>query len=93
MHEFRYDTKWLKYPEVRPLSLSMPVDDAKLAYTGEVVEAFFENLLPDSADIRRRLQRRFSVQNNSAFDLLAEIGRDCVGAIQLLPDGETPWEI
>jgi len=93
IHEFRYDTKWLEYPEVRPLSLSMPVSDGKLAYTGEVVEAFFENLLPDSADIRRRLQRRFSVEKNSAFDLLAEIGRDCVGAIQLMPDREPPREV
>ena len=93
MHEFRYDTKWLEYPEVRPLSLSMPLVNAESTYTGEVVEAFFENLLPDSADIRRRLQRRFSVEKDSAFDLLAEIGRDCVGAIQLLSDGESPREI
>lgn len=54
VHEFRYDATWLEYPEVRPLSLSMPIVDTEFSYTGPVVEAFFENLLPDSADIRRR---------------------------------------
>jgi len=93
IHEFRYDTSWLDFSEVRPLSLSMPIINAEYAYTGPVVEAFFENLLPDSVDIRRRLQRRFSVQTDSAFDLLAEIGRDCVGAIQLLPEGKSPQDI
>ena len=93
IHEFRYDKSWLDFSEVRPLSLSMPIVNAEYAYTGPVVEAFFENLLPDSVDIRRRLQRRFSVQTDSAFDLLAEIGRDCVGAIQLLPEGKSPQDI
>lgn len=93
IHEFRYDASWLDFSEVRPLSLSMPIINAEYAYTGPVVEAFFENLLPDSVDIRRRLQRRFSVQTDSAFDLLAEIGRDCVGAIQLLPEGKSPQDI
>jgi serine/threonine-protein kinase HipA len=93
LHEFRYDAGWLDYPDVRPISLSMPLADPEISYTGSVAESFFENLLPDSADIRRRLQARFSARTNSAFDLLAEIGRDCVGAIQLLPDGEFPQNI
>ena len=93
LHEFRYDAGWLDYPDVRPISLSMPLADPEISYTGPVAESFFENLLPDSADIRRRLQARFSARTNSAFDLLAEIGRDCVGAIQLLPDGEIPQNI
>lgn len=93
VHEFHYEATWLEYPEVRPLSLSMPLVDTGIAYKGAVVEAFFENLLPDSVDIRRRLQRRFAVGTDSAFDLLSEIGRDCVGAIQILPEEESPYGI
>lgn len=51
----------------------------------DVVQPFFENLLPDSAELRRRIMTRFGADTTSAFDLLEEIGRDCVGAIQLLP--------
>jgi len=35
----------------------------------------------------------FSAQSASPFDLLAEIGRDCVGAIQVLPMDKTPNDI
>ncbi len=42
----------------------------------------FENLLPDSKDIRERLARRFKTGSTDAFELLAEIGpglRGCAG--------------
>ena len=92
-HEFRYATSWLDFPDARPISLSMPLAPEADPYAGAVVEAYFENLLPDSVDIRRRIQRRFAAESGSAFDLLVEIGRDCVGAIQLLPEGEEPLGI
>ena len=40
----------------------------------------------DSDDIRRRLASRFRTASTGAFDLLQVIGRDCVGAVQLLPE-------
>lgn len=92
-HEFRYVASWLNSPAVRPLSLSMPLRPAETPYRDSRVEAFFDNLLPDSHDIRRRLQARFGTASTNAFDLLAEIGRDCVGAIQLLPEGTEPQEL
>ncbi|HAK44420.1 MAG TPA: hypothetical protein DCO79_00645 [Spirochaeta sp.] len=49
-----------------------------------------DNLLPDSVIIRNRIQRRFGVPSQQAFDLLSEIGRDCIGAVQLLPEGQVP---
>jgi serine/threonine-protein kinase HipA len=90
LHAFRYAESWLGSPAARPISLSMPLRDARAPYTGAVVEAFFDNLLPDSQAIRQRIQARFGTASNRAFDLLAEIGRDCVGAIQLLPDEQMP---
>jgi serine/threonine-protein kinase HipA len=84
--EFRYASEWLMSGQARPISLSMPLKPAE--YRGELVTAYFDNLLPDSRRIRERLGRRFGVSSARPFDLLAEIGRDCVGAIQLLPDDE-----
>ena len=89
-HEFEYAESWFSSEFARPLSLSMPLRPDRLGYGGEVVSFFFENLLPDSLDIRRRIQTQFRTATDSAFDLLFETGRDCAGAIQLLPVGEAP---
>ena len=88
-HQLHYDETWLASSLGRPLSLSLPLRPASAPYQGERVRNFFENLLPDNDHIRQRLARRFST-GTDAFRLLAEIGRDCVGALQILPDGETP---
>jgi serine/threonine-protein kinase HipA len=89
IHEFRYDERWLISADARPLSLSMPLQPSDAPYRNGLVEGFFDNLLPDAAEIRRRIRNRFDAASTSAFDLLTEIGRDCVGAVQLLPlDGE-----
>jgi serine/threonine-protein kinase HipA len=82
--EFSYIPKWLTADGARPISLSMPLRPTE--YKGEAVTAYFDNLLPDSRRIRERIQRHFGASSSGAFDLLAEIGRDCVGAIQLLPE-------
>jgi len=89
-HSFRYDSGWLTNPLGRPLSLSLPTEHGTDPLTGPRVEAFFDNLLPDSLAIRKRLAQRFGTGVN-AIQLLEQIGRDCVGAIQLLPlDMEPP---
>jgi len=91
--EFQYAASWRDSPESRPLSLSLPITGALTPLTGAVVEAYFENLLPDNESIRRRLQSRFHTESTNAFELLAHIGRDCVGAVQILPSDETPADI
>ena len=88
--EFVYDPAWLNSPRFRPLSLSLPVGLGTPALRGEVVEQWFANLLPDNDAILRRLQRRFSLRGISAFELLEAVGRDCAGAVQLLPPEEEP---
>ena len=57
---------------------------------GTPVEHYFNNLLPDSSRIRERLRRRFGTPSTRAADLLVAIGRDCVGALQLMPAGTQP---
>ena len=89
-HAFAYEESWLVSPASRPLSLSMPLQPAAIPYRDDVVESFFDNLLPDSREIRRRIQARFHTASTRAFDLLTEIGRDCVGAVQLLPMDHAP---
>lgn len=88
--EFSYGEDWLRAEQGRSLSLSMPLGER--VYTGDTVENFFDNLLPDSQPIRNRIQARFGASSNRCFDLLWHVGRDCVGALQLTPD-EAPPEV
>ena len=88
--ELQYEKSWVDSEEGRPLSLSLPFTLDNLPIKGRAVEFYFDNLLPDSAAIRNRLKARFNTETRDAFDLLAAIGRDCVGAVQLLSPGATP---
>lgn len=87
---FTYAETWLHSAQFRPLSLSLPAGFGGALLSGNAVESWFDNLLPDSEVIRYRAQARFQAASTSAFDLLAAIGRDCAGAVQLLPMGEEP---
>lgn len=89
-HLLQYDPTWVDSPAGRVLSLSLPFTPGNVAHRGDAVANYFDNLLPDSDAIRSRIRSRFATASTEAFDLLTAIGRDCVGAVQLLPDGETP---
>jgi serine/threonine-protein kinase HipA len=84
--EFSYDARWVESKEARPLSLSLPINLDGQPLKGEKVDFFFDNLLPDTDGIRQRIRSRYGTRSASAFDLLEAIGRDCVGALQLLPE-------
>ena len=50
---FQYDSSWLDWEFVMPVSLSLPL--RKQAYSGAPVVAVFDNLLPDNDDLRRKI--------------------------------------
>lgn len=83
---FEYDRDWVNSSKSIPLSLSLPL--TVKTYSGDVVINYFDNLLPDNDGIRKALAQRMSLNNQEVFDLLAAIGRDCVGAVQLIPSDE-----
>lgn len=86
--EFRYDESWLDNPHAYPVSLSLPLRED--AYHGEPVIAVFDNLLPDSDALRRRVAEKVGADGADAYSLLAAIGKDCVGALQFLTEKEEP---
>ena len=88
---FSYTTQWLERSDAFPVSLSLPLRATR--FTGERVSAVFENLLPDSKPIRTRVAERVGAAGTDAYSMLAEIGRDCVGALQFLPDGVEPGSL
>lgn len=90
-HSFQYSDLWLKIPGSRPISLSMPL--RKRPYVGDEVYNFFDNLLPDSPEIRQRIVARYHANSTQPFDLLAKIGQDSVGALQLIPGDALPSDV
>lgn len=91
--ELQYDAGWLTSARGRPLSLSLPFNLNNEPLKGDNVAHYFEGLLPDSDAIRKRVAGRFKTGSTKAFDLLGAIGRDCVGALQLLPEGQAPTDV
>lgn len=90
-NRFRYSPTWLQHPAAVPVSLSMPLSPE--AVVGDRVWNFFDNLLPDNADIRRRLQARLGAASARPFDLLTAMGGDCVGALQIHPASSAPPDV
>lgn len=82
--DFRYDPLWLEWEHALPVSFSLPLREDP--YTGAAVIAVFDNLLPDNEKIRRRMAERLGAEGADAYSLLAAAGRDCVGALQFLPE-------
>lgn len=85
---FLYSEQWLEWENAFAISQSLPLQ--KNAYSGDAVTAVFDNLLPDNTAIRGRIAERMGAKGRDAYSLLEAIGRDCVGAMQFLVDGDVP---
>lgn len=86
--DFQYHESWLGWEHTFPVSSSLPLREDR--YIGDPVIAVFDNLLPDREDVRRRIAARSGANGIDPYSLLAAIGRDCVGALQFLPEGVDP---
>ncbi|MCY1203933.1 Serine/threonine-protein kinase toxin HipA [compost metagenome] len=91
--ELQYDKDWMASAAGRPLSLSLPFGIDTSPLKGERVRNYFDNLLPDNDNIRRRLATKYQTASTDPFDLLEAIGRDCVGAVQLLKEDDAPQNV
>ena len=81
---FDYAHAWLDWEFAIPVSRSMPLVDRP--FTGLAVRAVFDNLLPDDDRIRARIAAKVGADGTDAFSMLSALGRDCVGALQFLPE-------
>lgn len=86
--DFQYAKDWLDWESTFPVSLSLPLREDR--YIGAPVINVFDNLLPDSDAIRKRVAERVGAGGTDAYSLLTALGRDCVGALQFIPDGVDP---
>jgi len=76
---FRYSDSWLQSKFARAISISIPLTEQE--YSGEALNAYFDNLLPDSPDVRKTIVDRLGAKSTKPFDLLQTVGKDCIGAL------------
>ncbi|BBB61958.1 hypothetical protein UNDKW_3685 [Undibacterium sp. KW1] len=89
-HQFEYAESWIKSAAARPLSLSLPITAGQSILRGPAVKNYFDNLLPDNKKIRQRISHRYQLASTNVPDLLEALGRDCIGAVQILPPDVKP---
>ncbi|MCY3769730.1 MAG: type II toxin-antitoxin system HipA family toxin [Gammaproteobacteria bacterium] len=87
---FRYDPDWLSSDKAFSISVSMPLTDR--TWSGEGVTSYFDGLLPDDRTVREKIAVRERADSAGIFDLLAVLGRDCVGALRFVPEGLDPGD-
>lgn len=85
---FSYDDAYTNQADPTPLSLSLPLLSNR--HRDKAVRSYLEGLLPDSEGARQRWGREYSVSPNNPFALLAHVGRDAAGAVQILPPDDDP---
>jgi serine/threonine-protein kinase HipA len=71
------------------LGLVIPLPLSRKAYRGEMVDYWIESLLPEG-ETRTVLENYFRVRRGDGYGLLAALGRDCAGAVAVVPEGEEP---
>ncbi len=87
---FRYDPDWLSFDKAFPISVSMPLTDR--VWSGESAANYFDGLLPDDRTVREKIAAHEHADSAGIFDLLAVLGRDCVGALRFVPEGLDPGD-
>ncbi len=70
--DFQYEPAWLDWEYAMPVSLSLPLRED--AYRGAAVTAVFDNLLPDSDTLRRRVAEKVGRRLCSRDSQLSRLG-------------------
>lgn len=78
---FRYEPSWQEDPDAYPLSWSMPL--AAQEHGDRATRAYLWGLLPDNTAVLTAWAHQFGTSPLRAVDLLAHVGEDCPGAVQL----------
>jgi serine/threonine-protein kinase HipA len=88
-YTFRYDDTIVKEVSGGTIVLSQALPVRPEAFDPLTTRSYFEGLLPESMR-REELARELQVSVNDSYALLARIGRDCAGAVVIVPEDETP---
>jgi serine/threonine-protein kinase HipA len=84
---FQYDTSYLSQ-SVEAIFLCLPLQAEP--FTPAISRVVFEGMLPENEAIRAAMSRIYETPIENIWGLISAIGRDCAGAISIVPTGEKP---
>lgn len=84
--QFSYSEQYLQDDHAEPVSISLPLQ--KESFSERQTRQFFEGLLPEGFT-RRSVAQWLHLDENDYLSILHKLGRECLGAICVLAEGET----
>lgn len=88
---FAYRADYLTNPAALPLSMSLPLTDEP--YAELVTRPFFDNLLQERDGVLADVMAREGLVRDDIAGLLFHLGKDCTGALSVLPQGAPPAKV
>lgn len=88
---FSYTPEHLNAQNSQPLSLSLPLGDEP--YSDVITRAFFDNLLQERDGALADVMAREGLARDDIAGLLEHLGKDCAGALSVLPMGAPPVKV
>lgn len=84
--EFKYEQEYLQNPQARAISVSLPLQEN--SFSNIQTRTFFDGLLPEGYT-RRCVAAEMRVAADDYISILQNLGKECLGAIQIIDDDET----
>lgn len=88
---FAYAQEYLRNLDAIPLSLALPLTDEP--YGDVQARAFFDNLLQERDQALTSIMGRYEISRDNIVGLLFHMGKDCAGALSVLPEGAPPVKV
>jgi serine/threonine-protein kinase HipA len=79
-YNFVYDQAYTKLPDARPVSLTLPVQDAP--FTSRVLFPFFDGLIPEGW-LLEIAEKNWKLNPRDRMGLLLACCKDCIGAVSV----------
>ena len=88
---FTYDDAYVAIPVAIPISLALPLTEKP--YGDQQTKSYFENLLQEGDSQTKRVRDREGLATGDFVGLLTYMGKDCPGALSVVPEGTPPVKV
>lgn len=82
-YSFRYDPSYLRSPDARPISLTLPL--RAQPYVSRTMLPFFDGLIPEGW-LLEIVEQNWKINPRDRMALLLACCRDCIGAVGVIED-------